>query len=399
MSAALALVPATDAPGRLSGVSAYVLDADSEAVLRRAAANLALPGFEVRQGDIRMAERDLRAKRSPAVLFVDVSDTDMVADAMARLSEVCEPQLQVVAIGRRNDIGLYRELLAMGVADYVFKPLTGSLIESMITRMTGGGTPSVAASRQGKLVVVSGARGGTGASSIAANVASYLADKGGRRVVLVDLDLRTGAQALMLGVQPNIGLAEALETPNRIDDLFVERATIKAGERLDLLASELPLERASAIAYATCDTLVARLRKAYFYVIVDLPRGMGAMEAALATTANLRLVVTEATLLGARDANRGVQAGIGQKIVLVHNKAGRPGDLSDKDFTATLERAPDLAVPFVPKAFGDGINLGRPAWQAGGAVEIAIAALARELSGQGGAPVKPPFSLGAWLRG
>ena len=191
---------------RMHGVLAYVQDADTEAALKRVAIHLAMPGFEVRRGTIANATSDLRLQRSPALLFVDVAGVDRVLDAVQALSEVSEPQLRVVVIGETNDVGLFRGLLRLGVSDYLFKPVTSELVEQLVIRLTGGtligGDP-----RLGKLVAVTGARGGVGASSIAANLGHYLAERAGRRVALLDLDLTSGAQALMLGVLPNAGLA------------------------------------------------------------------------------------------------------------------------------------------------------------------------------------------------
>ncbi len=382
-------IPATAAPEEslLTGVHAYVLDAESEGTLKRAANNLALRNFEVRQGDVRTAEKDLKTKRSPAVLFVDVSKTAMIADAMQQLSQVCEPQLRVIAIGRENDVGLYRELIAMGVTDYVFKPLTTELIEKVLARNTST-TGIVDTRRQGKLVVVTGARGGVGTSSVACNVASYLAEKAARRVVLVDLDTTAGIQALLFNVKPNAGLSEALESPSRIDDLLLERATINVSERLDVLASEMPLDGAQTTVSEAVATLIERLRKAYYYVIVDMPRLSTAVSAGLLNAANLRLLVTEATLVGARDVTRMPVTAGNQRTILIHNKSGRPGDLSDADFAAALRRDPDIVIPYDSRKFGGGMNLGKPAWRGGGSVENAIAKLVTELSGQGASVAK-----------
>jgi len=369
--------------GRPSGVLAYVSDADSEAVLNRVAASLALPGFELRRGDIRMAERDLKTQRSPAVLLVDVSDTDTVLDAMQRLSEVCEPQLQVIVIGRQNDVGLFRALLGLGAADYLFKPLTAELVETVIVRLTSGGTRLVE-TRSGKLVAVTGARGGVGTSSIAVNIASYLARHPARRVALIDLDTRGGAQALLLGVQPNAGLAEALKTPARIDDLFLERATISVDTRLDLLASELPLGRAPAATDEGCATLLTRLRRGYHYVVVDMPHTVRDGFEPLLAEANVELIVLESTLLSVRDAARRLEsaAGTRQRGLLVLNKVGRAGDLAEADVALALRRAPDLTIAYAPKSFGAGVNLGKPAWTTDARIEASIARLAREISGQ-----------------
>ncbi|WP_310476549.1 hypothetical protein, partial [Sandarakinorhabdus sp.] len=71
---------------RISGVLAYVQDAETEAALKRVAVHLALPGFDVRRGNIATATADLRQQRSPALLFVDVAGIDRVFDAVQALS-------------------------------------------------------------------------------------------------------------------------------------------------------------------------------------------------------------------------------------------------------------------------------------------------------------------------
>jgi pilus assembly protein CpaE len=393
-----AISPIRPGPGetpRLQGVLAYVEDAETEAVLRRVASHLALPGFDVRRGSIANAERDLKTQRSPALLFVDVRSVDRVLDAVQSLSDVCEPQLQLVVIGAANDVGLFRGLLGLGVADYLFKPLTAELVETVMWRLTNGG-PRGNEGRLGKLVAVSGARGGAGASSIAASLSTYLAEKASRRVVLVDLDIRSGAQALLLGAKPNSGLAEALEVPGRIDDLFLERATTAIGPRLDLLASELPAGRAPVMTIEAGEALLGRLQRSYHYVVMDVPVPLRQACEPLLASAHVQMLATEATLLSARDAVHRLEAAAatGQRQILVHSKAGRPGDLSAEDLATALGRAPDSAIPFLPRAFGTGINLGRPAWRDEPRAEAAVALLARELSGQ---PVRAKAAP-AWRR-
>jgi pilus assembly protein CpaE len=43
---------------------------------------------------------------------------------MARLAETCEPGVEVIAVGNRNEVGLFRDLMHLGIKDYLVKPLT-----------------------------------------------------------------------------------------------------------------------------------------------------------------------------------------------------------------------------------------------------------------------------------
>ena len=55
--------------------------------------------------------------------------------------------------------------------------------------------------------------------------------------MLVDLNMDSGDAALELAASPTNALHEALESPERVDKLFLERGALHAGDRLDLLAS------------------------------------------------------------------------------------------------------------------------------------------------------------------
>jgi len=67
------------------------------------------------------------------------------------------------------------------------------------------------ASPTGKLILVMGARGGVGATTMAVRIASGLAEHPPRPVLLVDLDLQFGDAVLQLDATPSHALREALE--------------------------------------------------------------------------------------------------------------------------------------------------------------------------------------------
>ena len=45
------------------------------------------------------------------ILLVDLTQSDLPLSDINELAEVCEPGVTVVAIGDRNDVGLFRELM------------------------------------------------------------------------------------------------------------------------------------------------------------------------------------------------------------------------------------------------------------------------------------------------
>src|SRR5262249_40221236 len=104
---------------------------------------------------------------------------------------------------------------------------------------------------------VMGSVGGCGATTIAVEIATILAQRAGgdRRVALVDLNLVDGAAAAYLGAAAGMLLTEASSAPERIDTALLDAFSMRAGPGLDLLAA--PRE---AKAFATVSqTAICRL--------------------------------------------------------------------------------------------------------------------------------------------
>src|SRR5260370_15770303 len=91
------------------------------------------------------------------------------------IADVCEPGVTVVAIGDRNDVGLYRDLTEAGVADYIVKPLTRELLSKALAPRTNAGELGRVTLKLGKMIAVTGARGGGGTTTLAVEVAHDLA--------------------------------------------------------------------------------------------------------------------------------------------------------------------------------------------------------------------------------
>jgi pilus assembly protein CpaE len=156
----------------------FVSDQDSEGVIRQSLSDLGIDDAEFTKGTVETATADLATKASPNLLFVDLSGIEDPVARIYELAERCEPSVSVVAIGNRNDIILYRDLKNAGVSEYFFKPLIIDLVKATCNSVLSGGREKTTSPRTGKLVFVLGVRGGVGATTIAANAAWYLAEKG-----------------------------------------------------------------------------------------------------------------------------------------------------------------------------------------------------------------------------
>src|SRR5439155_12538695 len=105
---------------------AFVNDPNSEEVLKTALREEA-PGAVFR-GEITKAVQYLAGVRSPRILIVDITDCAFPVTEVHNLADVCEPGVSVIVVGTRDEVGLYRDLLHAGGAEYRVKSLTDSLV-------------------------------------------------------------------------------------------------------------------------------------------------------------------------------------------------------------------------------------------------------------------------------
>ena len=321
----------------------FVLDGRSEASLNSCFSQLSISNATIKRGGIARALEYLSVERSPETIIVDISGSDMPASQVHNLAELCEPGVTVIAIGDRNDVGLYRDLVQAGVSEYIVKPVTVQLLAKALSS-----TPTVAEGspiswKLGKMVAVVGARGGVGATTLVMNLAWYLANRQNRRVLLLDLDLQNGDCALALNLKPTPGLREALVNPVRIDSVFV-------------LSAEEPLRADAEFTAEAVETLVAVLRTQFHYIIADVPRIPAAPYRQALDIADVRVIVADQTLRSVRDTVR-LRDALGKRDpassdFLVVNRSGEGGcQAVTLEEMAKVKLRPNFVIPFRPKLF------------------------------------------------
>lgn len=369
--------------------AAFVLDSDSEGILRKVFGDIGLVDARVRHGGIDTAIETYVEQPTPPLLVVDVSGVADPMLRMNRLADIVDPKTEVIVVGDKNDIVLYRDLKALGVAEYFFKPLVSSLMARACGSAGTDSEPRL--QRSGKLILVLGVRGGVGASTIAVASAWKFAESHERRVLFLDLDLQGGDAALQLDMSPSHALREALEHPDRVDELFLERGITHVTPRLDLFAGLEPLSDSSALSEEAVLKLLPLLLVRYRYVFVDLPDFAAVRMSGLLHLPNTVLLVSDGGLASARDVVRWRER-IGpnspeRATLHVLNKAGAPGGLPSEEFLRAVGTPPDIVIPYdkdIPAAAIVNIN----AVSECSAMKRGIGALSRQLIGraEGSAP-------------
>jgi pilus assembly protein CpaE len=350
MSALGRIVAAGQAPARRLVVSR---DAGVHEQVADAARALGWANPEAVSGELSRAGAVVGLGQPPALI---VADLDGESDPLAALEDLavhCPPETRVVALGTANDVALFRALLETGVADYLVKPLDHAQLEAALARAAAEAgrpeTPAPAETRDGKLMAVIGARGGCGATSVAASLSWALANRLAQRTILFDLDLHFGSVAFDFGIEPGAALAELLATPDRLDERLVAGVMTRARDELHIVSATLPLEQDLRVRPEAVAALVTTLRAAADWVVADVPRHLDATSRLALRVADVVLLVAPPTLDGLRDAQRlsayATALRAGAPPLLVVNGASKGDAIAARQFEQVTGRPPLAVLP------------------------------------------------------
>jgi pilus assembly protein CpaE len=185
-------------------------------------------------------------------------------------------------------------------------------------------------------------------------------------------------------------LRHALEAPDRIDPLLIERAAHPATERLHVLAAEEPLTEQWTHRIGGGRALAVALRQRYNFVLADIPAHPLGFAGEILALAQQRILIIEARAQSVHLAKSwmALPAGAMQtsRPVLVVNKYQKRRGLTAAQIEAELSTPVAVTVPDMGPHAARAADLGESLIAAKGKFRDAILQLARIIGAAPGGP-------------
>jgi pilus assembly protein CpaE len=288
------------------------------------------------------------------------------AAELAAIREQTPAPVIVLASGAQST--LLEEALEADVSDVLLLPQLTDNVVFAIRKASHAGRKLAAQGghgRHGKIVTVFAPKGGTGKTSIATNLAASLAKHGGKRTLLLDLDLQFGDAAIMLGLEPEKTIYDLVVAPGELDSEKLAGYITRHQCGLDILPAPLRPEDAELVTEAKLGRLLEVARDSYDVIVVDTsPFFHGPMLATLdrtdellmlcgldiPTLKNVRLSLQTLDLLSFPTA----------RIRFVLNRANSKVGMSKKEVEGALDMKVAYEIPS-DRAVPVSVNRGNPA--------------------------------------
>jgi pilus assembly protein CpaE len=305
----------------------------------------------------------------------------------------------VMVYSAKADAELLVRCMRAGAREFLTLPFSHStMAEALVRASARRPSAKTVKATAGRLLVFTGAKGGSGVTTISSNFAVALAQDSGESTLLIDLDLPLGDAALNLGIVAEYSTVNALENAGRLDSAFLSKLLVKHSSGVSVLAApgKFPQFHASNEAV---DRLIAVARQDFDNVVVDIGSRHDLTGTALFKDAYRIYLVTQAGIPELRNSNRLINTFYttgGPKLEIVINRyEPRALGVSEEHITKALTRPPQWKIPNDYGAVRKMQNTATPLAMADSPIARLIRQMAKSVSGKAtAAPEKKKgFSL------
>lgn len=241
----------------------------------------------------------------PDVIILEINGHhDQDIEDIERILGEYGDRLTVFVTFKDGNIEVIRRLMRAGVRDVLPQPIQTQELVMEVTKVLADKRARLlgAGQARGRIVSFLNAKGGSGATTLAVNVAHALSARHGLRVVLVDLDLQFGAAAMQLDLKANSTVLDAIANPDRIDAVFVKALLTRHESGLDVLASPADISASLDVDADSVTNMLHALTETVDVVVVDLPRLLAPWTVATMRHSDTLMLVIQNTLATLRDA-------------------------------------------------------------------------------------------------
>jgi pilus assembly protein CpaE len=298
-------------------------------------------------------------------------DTDLVVvhlssdpdRALAFLSELRQVTTgRIIAVGPNGDAKLILRALRDGAENYLDEAEVEQELRDTLAKVQA--LRALELHEPGRLVCVIKASGGSGASTLAANLAVLMAQEH-KSCALLDFDLVTDDLTALMNLKPTATLGELGRYSTKMDRSVFDRSLTRHATGVSLLASSRFHEDLSQITPGCIREVLGWATSLFQHVVVDVGQPLQETKLEALRTADVVLLVFRLDFTSLRNVKRDVEHleknGISrERIALVVNRYGQPKELSATEAEGSLAMKISYYIADDPRAVNEANNKGIP---------------------------------------
>ncbi len=298
-------------------------------------------------------------------LAIDSTDEENIVLLGDLITMAKSKDIRVILIAEDVSPAVLHQLLRQGADEFVPYPLPENELQAAIdrlnkqpepvaqmaasgTQLSGDGTPG-----DGVLLAVHGLSGGTGATTLATNLAFELATvekKGDNpRVCLLDLDLQFGSVSTYLDLPRRDVVYEMWSDTDSMDEEIFKQALTSFDDKMHVLTAPLDMLPLDFISAEDVTRVLDLARKHFDYIVIDMPKTLVAWSETILQEAQVYFATLELDMRSAQNAlrlKRALQAESlpFEKIRFCLNRAPKFTDMNGKSRVKRMAESLEIGI-------------------------------------------------------
>lgn len=301
----------------------------------------------------------------PDVVLVDLDGEADFPRWLPRLTQSL-PQTAILLCSQNGEANFLIRAMQMGVREFLPLPLSRPDLEGALERVWAAKKRLQPESHgRGQMVVVTGHKGGVGATTISINLALALKELTAGPLAVVDLGRPFPDVGNFLDREATYSIIDLVQNLSSLDQSFVQRIMHPYQDRLDILHGCPDFKEQDGIDPEALEKIIGVLRSLYKWIIVDLSHWLDGLFLQVCKEADVVLLLTELTVPDLRNLKKlwpmlqEWQSGHDQVKVVV-NRYEKNNGLQLRDLEQVIQKSVFATLPSDYQALHEAITRGEP---------------------------------------
>jgi pilus assembly protein CpaE len=301
-----------------------------------------------------------------ALEFIALAMDDADEENMPMMGEIITQAkargIRVILIAEDVTPGALHSLLRKGADEFVPYPLPEGELAQAIERIrtpTPAPAPAAAApllkagaQKDGAVIVVHGLAGGTGATTLAVNLAWELANvskTNAPSVCLLDLDLQFGSVSTFLDLPRREAVYEMLSDTEGLDEEIFGQALVSYEDKLQVLTAPTDMLPLDLVTTEDISRVLNMARNQFDYVVIDMPSTLVQWSETVLTSAHIYFAMLELDMRSAQNTLRFKRALQSEELPIeklryVMNRAPKFTEINAKSRVKRMAESLDISI-------------------------------------------------------
>jgi pilus assembly protein CpaE len=302
---------------------------------------------------------------SPDVVLVEMNGDSRVPEWLENLPQEM-PGTHVLVCSYNREPDFLIRAMQVGIREFLPLPLTQSDLESALNRVRTARKQLIPAeNRDGRIIVVTGHKGGVGSTTIAVNLVQALGESAAGRVALIDFGRPFPDVGTFLDLESNYSIVDLVQNIANLDKSFIQRILQPYGSRVSILHGPSDFKEQDSIDLESLEPIFAILRQMYSFIVIDLSHWLDELFIRVLTEADMVLMLTGLTVPDLRNLKKLWPYTMEwhqdkRKIKIVVNRYDNSSGLQLRDLENILQHPAFATLPSDYQALMQCLNQGSP---------------------------------------